>query len=50
MAAGLSNRAIGDELYLSANTVRWYASQIFTKLGISGRGAAVARARQLGML
>lgn len=50
MALGLSNREIGAELYLSVNTIRWYASQIFSKLGISGRGAAVARARQLGLL
>ena len=50
MAAGQANRAIGDALYLSVNTVRWYASQIFAKLGVSGRGAAVARARELGLL
>jgi LuxR family maltose regulon positive regulatory protein len=50
MAAGLSNRAIGDELFLSVNTVRWYAGQIFAKLGVSGRFAAVAQARSLGLL
>lgn len=50
MAAGLSNQAIGAELSLSVNTVRWYASQIFAKLAVSGRGAAVARARELGLL
>ncbi len=50
MAAGLPNRAIGEQLALSVNTVRWYASQIFAKLGVSGRGAAVARARELGLV
>jgi LuxR family maltose regulon positive regulatory protein len=50
MAAGLSNQAIGAELVLSVNTVRWYASQLFAKLDVSGRGAAVARARELGLL
>ncbi len=50
MAAGLSNQAIGAELALSVNTVRWYASQLFTKLDVNGRGAAVARARELGLL
>lgn len=50
MAAGLSNQAIGAELSLSVNTVRWYASQIFAKLAVSGRGTAVARARELGLL
>lgn len=50
MAAGLSNQAIGAELSLSVNTVRWYASQLFAKLAVSGRGAAVARARELRLL
>ena len=50
MAAGLSNQAIGAELALSVNTVRWYASQLYAKLDVSGRGAAVARARALGLL
>jgi LuxR family maltose regulon positive regulatory protein len=50
MAAGLGNRAIGERLYLSVNTVRWYASQIFGKLGVAGRGAAVARGRELGLV
>jgi LuxR family maltose regulon positive regulatory protein len=50
MAAGLSNRDIGDELYLSVNTIRWYASQIYSKMGVSGRGTAVAQARELGIL
>jgi LuxR family maltose regulon positive regulatory protein len=50
MAAGLSNREIGDELYLSVNTIRWYASQIYAKLGVKNRSAAVAKARELGVL
>ena len=50
MAAGLSNQAIGSEMALSVNTVRWYASQLFAKLDVSGRGAAVARARELRLL
>lgn len=50
MATGLSNQAISAELLLSVNTVRWYASQLFAKLAVSGRGAAVVRARELGLL
>jgi LuxR family maltose regulon positive regulatory protein len=50
MAAGLSNRDIADELYLSVNTIRWYASQIYSKLDVKRRGEAVARARELGLL
>lgn len=50
LAAGRSNAEIGAELYLSVNTIRWYASQIYQKLGAGGRGAAVAKARALGIL
>jgi LuxR family maltose regulon positive regulatory protein len=50
MSVGRSNREIGDELYLSVNTIRWYASQIYMKLGVKNRGEAVARARGLGVL
>ena len=49
MSAGLSNREIGEELYLSVNTIRWYAAQIYLKLEVKNRSAAVARARELGI-
>ena len=50
MAAGRSNSEIGEELFLSVNTIRWYASQIYTKLGVKNRSAAAARSRELGIL
>lgn len=50
MAAGRSNSEIGDELYLSVNTIRWYASQIYAKLGVKNRSAAADQARKLGIL
>ncbi len=50
MSAGLSNREIGNELFLSVNTIRWYASQIYSKLNVKRRGEAVARAREMGVL
>ena len=50
MAAGLSNREIASELFLSVNTVRWHAHNLFGKLGVSRRSEAVARARELGLL
>jgi LuxR family maltose regulon positive regulatory protein len=50
MSAGRSNREIGDEMYLSVNTIRWYASQIYMKLGAKNRGEAVAIARELGII
>ena len=50
MAAGLPNREIASELFLSVNTVRWHAHNLFGKLGVSRRSEAVARARELGLL
>jgi len=50
MAAGNSNQEIGDQLYLSVNTIRWYASQIYLKLEVNSRAAAVAKAIELRIL
>jgi LuxR family maltose regulon positive regulatory protein len=50
MSAMLSNREIAEELYLSVNTVKWYARQIYEKLGVSNRREAVGHARELGLL
>lgn len=49
MAKGLTNASIAERLYLSDKTVRNHVSNIFTKLGVSDRGAAVARARDVGL-
>jgi LuxR family maltose regulon positive regulatory protein len=50
IAAGLSDREIAEELYLSVNTIKWHNRQIYDKLGVSRRGQAVARAQELGIL
>lgn len=50
MSAMYSNREIAEELHLSLNTVKWYARQIYDKLGVGGRREAVGRARELGIL
>jgi LuxR family maltose regulon positive regulatory protein len=50
LAAGLSDRQIAEELYLSINTVKWHNRQIYSKLGVGRRGQAVARAQELGLL
>jgi len=44
IAGGRSNRAIADELFISAKTVARHVSNIFTKLGVSSRAAATAKA------
>ncbi len=50
MSARLTNREIAEELYLSVNTVKWYARSIYDKLGVANRREAGSRARELGIL
>ncbi len=50
MAAGLSNREIAEELYLSVNTIKVYTSRIYGKLGVNGRAEAINTAHELGLL
>ena len=49
MARGLTNAAISERLFLSDKTVRNHVSNIFAKLGVSDRAAAVAQARDVGL-
>jgi DNA-binding NarL/FixJ family response regulator len=48
LARGLTNAAIASRLSLSGKTVRNYVSNLFTKLGVTDRAAAVAAARDAG--
>jgi LuxR family maltose regulon positive regulatory protein len=50
IAEGLSNREIGLRLYLSPNTIKRHANNIYEKLGVHSRTEAVAKARILNIL
>jgi LuxR family maltose regulon positive regulatory protein len=50
MADGLRNQEIGAKLYISLNTIRYHTTNLFGKLGVDNRTAAVVRARELGIL
>ncbi|GAA2719046.1 helix-turn-helix transcriptional regulator [Cellulomonas aerilata] len=50
VAAGLSNRQIGDRLFISAKTVSVHVSNLLAKLGASGRAEAVTLAHRRGLL
>jgi LuxR family maltose regulon positive regulatory protein len=50
LATRLSRREIGQRLYVSLNTVKTHQRALYRKLGAEDRAAAVARARELGLL
>lgn len=47
---GLGNRDIAAKLFISETTVKWYLQHLYAALGVSRRTAAVAEARQRGLL
>jgi DNA-binding NarL/FixJ family response regulator len=49
VARGLSNQQIVDRLVISPKTVRNHVSNIFSKLTVRDRAAAIVRAREAGM-
>jgi DNA-binding CsgD family transcriptional regulator len=50
VARGLSNREIGETLFVSENTVKTHCSRAFDKLGARRRTEAVLRGKELGLL
>jgi len=50
IAHGLSNREIGERLFLALDTVKGLNRKIFSKLDVQRRTEAIARARELGRL
>jgi len=50
IADGLSNREIGERLFLALDTVKGHNRRIYGKLGVQRRTEAVARARALGLM
>jgi LuxR family maltose regulon positive regulatory protein len=49
IAQGLSNREIGERLFLALDTVKGHNRRIFDKLQVQSRTEAVARAHELGL-
>jgi len=50
IAQGLSNREIGERLFLALDTIKGHNRKIFDKLQVQSRTEAIARARALGLL
>jgi DNA-binding CsgD family transcriptional regulator len=49
LAAGRTNRQIGEELFISTKTASVHVSNILAKLHVANRGEAAAAARRLGL-
>ncbi|HUT19624.1 MAG TPA: LuxR C-terminal-related transcriptional regulator [Anaerolineae bacterium] len=50
LALGLTNREVGERLYIAPGTVKAHTASIYGKLDVHSRMQAVARARELGIL
>lgn len=50
IAAGLSNREIGEKLFVSENTVKTHSSRLFQKMSVGRRTQAVQRGKELGLI
>ena len=49
LACGLTNTAIANRLVISQKTVRIYVSAIFSKMQVTSRGEAIAKAHRAGV-
>lgn len=50
LEAGLDNTQIAERLVVTVRTIKWHLSNLYAKLGVKSRSAAVAKARALGLL
>jgi ATP/maltotriose-dependent transcriptional regulator MalT len=50
VAAGYSNRDIGERLVVTSHTAKYHVTSLLNKLGVNTRAEAVARAAGLGLI
>lgn len=50
VATGISNKEIGDQLFISEGTVKNHLSKILGKLGVKDRLQAVLKAKEIGLI
>ena len=50
IAQGLSNKEIGEKLFVSENTVKTHSSRLFDKMSVNRRTQAVQKAKELRLI
>ena len=50
LQSGLSNKELADALFITEGTLKWHLRNIYSKLGVVSRLAAVSIARQNGLI
>ncbi|MGQ3056059.1 MAG: LuxR C-terminal-related transcriptional regulator [Nevskia sp.] len=50
LPSSLSNRELADVLFITEGTLKWHLKNIYSKLGVASRVAAIAVSRQHGLL
>jgi NarL family two-component system response regulator LiaR len=50
IAQGLTNREIGEKLFVSENTVKTHSSRLFDKMSVNRRVQAIQKAKDLGLI
>lgn len=50
IAQGLSNREIGEKLFVSENTVKTHSSRLFEKMSVNRRVQAVQKGKDLSLI
>lgn len=50
LSAGLSNKTITEELFISSNTVKTHLKNIYSKLSVHSRSEAIIKAQELDLL
>lgn len=50
IAAGMKNKEIAEQLFISLNTVLYHIKNIYSKLGVNKRTLAIIKARELNLL
>lgn len=50
MAEGLSNKQIAEKLFISENTIKTHAANLYAKLNVNRRTQALHTARKIGLI